>query len=537
MGIFADKCQAIIDPHTKKALTGDALLEAQQDKKALRCGNKVKKLAKFCNKCGSPAPGGWWKCPSCNKWVGNESHFCWNCNTPLHPDQRAGIAGGRWQNRAGVFAEVLEVGDIKKLLKDGLIVSEGTVALLLDSGAYKDWLKPGSHNLDSLARKINHWGSPPPRTVVLVESGEVIVPMRAEGLRSAEDLELRFYGEVVLKFNPDKAQGFLSNLLKSQRELALEEITEALEREVRHAVESFCTTSTVEDIVKDPERRLHLENSLRETLERTTESWGIEVVRVSAAEFSGRAYEELRQKSGEVEEKRRELEFNERLRELLQSEQMGELKTEHDLEEYVAQLAQERGISDTHREHELGRLKQVQRHEVAAAELAHQMEQDAAKTRHDMGLQKEQDSYEREKLVDDTKSQAEAAEIALELRRKKDAAKLETMKEKGKILDGMSVETRIAMEEDPDRREQLIQLQKMSAAKGMKPEEVLAMSAADSPEAARALEAYFKVQSSESEKREELSKEHAAQLERMLNKTLESMAEATKRPGDVNIHK
>ena len=537
MGIFADKCHSLINPETGKALTGDALSAAKQDAKSPRCKNKVKKSAKFCNKCGSPAPGGWWKCPSCSKWVGNDSHFCWSCNTPLHPEQRAGIAGGRWANRAGVFAETLEVGDIKRLLKDGLIVSEGTVALLVDAGAYKDYLKPGSHNLDSLARKINHWGSPSPRTVVLVESGEVVLPIRAEKLRSAEDLEVRFYGEVILRFDPERAQGFLANLLKSQREFTLEEISAALEHEVRHAVEQFCTTSTIEDIVKDPKRRLHLEDSLKETLERTTESWGIEVVRVSAAEFSGRAYEELRQKSGEVEEKRRDLEFNERLRELLQSEQMGELKTEHDLEEYVSQLAQERGISNTHREHELTRLKQVQRHEVAAAELTHQMESEAERMRHDMGLQKEQDSYEREKLVEDTKSQSEAAEIAIELRRKKEAAKRENLEETAKILKGQSIETLISLQEDPAKRAQLIEMQKVAMAKGLDPEQVLAMNAASSPEAARALEAMMENKGSEAEKREQLSKEHSAQLERILTKTLESMSEATKRPGDVNIHK
>lgn len=535
MGLFADRCQALIDPETGKALTGDALLATRKDKKAPRCRAKVKKSAKFCNKCGSPAPKGWWKCPSCGKWVGNESQFCWNCNTPLHPEQRAGIAGGRWQNRAGVFASVFEVGDVRKLLRDGLIISEGTVGLIINNGAYKECLKPGSHNVDSLARKINHWGGPPPRTVVLVESGEVVVPMRAENLRSSEDLELRFYGEVVLKFNPDNAQDFLANFLKSQRELSVGELTTALEREVRHAVESFCTTSTIEDIIKDPQRRLHLEDSLRSTLERTAASRGIEVVRVCAAEFHGRAYEELRQKSGEVEAKRRELEFNERLREMLQSEKMRELKTEHDLEEYVFQLAQERGVSDALREHELSRLKQVQRHEVEAAELAHQMEQDAARARHDSDLQKEQDSYEREKLVEDAKSQAEAAEIALELRRKKEALKHENLEKTAKVFEGVSIETRISMEEDTGRREQLIRLQKMAMAKGKSPEEILAMNAGDSPEAIRALEAMFKTRNSDADKREELSEEHAAQMERILDKALESMGQAAKRAGDINI--
>jgi len=531
MGIFSDKCHSLINSDTGKALTGDALTAAKQDQSTLRCGNAVKKSAKFCNKCGSPAPGGWWKCPSCSKWVGNESHFCWNCNTPLHPEQRAGIAGGRWQNRAGVFAEVLEVGDIKKLLKDGLIVSEGTVALVLDSGAYKDFLMPGSHNVDSLARKINNWGSPPPRTVILVEASEVVLPIRAENLRSAEDLEVRFYGEVILRFNPKLAKGFVANLLKSQRELTLEEIGEALENEIRHAVEQFCTTSTIEDIVKDPARRLHLEDSLREVLERTVESWGIEVVRVSAAEFSGRAYEELRQKSGEVEEKRRDLEFNERLRELLKSEKMGEFKSESDLEEYIAQLAQERGVSDSHREHELTRLKQVQRHELEAAEAVHQMDEEDSRVSHDIGIDNLRDAYARAKQVQDAEADIEVGKMGLELRSQKEAGKLKAMSGKADILKGVSMETRISLEEDPQKRAELIKLHTMEVMKGRSTEEILAIAAQESPEAARALTESLRARNSDLDEQKKLSAEHSAQLERILDKSLKAMGEAAKASG------
>lgn len=531
MGIFSDKCHSLINSDTGKALTGDALTAAKQDQSTLRCGNAVKKSAKFCNKCGSPAPGGWWKCPSCSKWVGNESHFCWNCNTPLHPEQRAGIAGGRWQNRAGIFAEVLEVGDIKKLLKDGLIVSEGTVALVLDSGAYKDFLMPGSHNVDSLARKINNWGSPPPRTVILVEASEVVLPIRAENLRSAEDLEVRFYGEVILRFNPKLAKGFVANLLRSQRELTLEEIGEALENEIRHAVEQFCTTSTIEDIVKDPARRLHLEDSLREVLERTVESWGIEVVRVSAAEFSGRAYEQLRQKSGEVEEKRRDLEFNERLRELLKSEKMGEFKSESDLEEYIAQLAQERGVSDSHREHELTRLKQVQRHELEAAEAVHQMDEEDSRVSHDIGIDNLRDAYARAKQVQDAEADIEVGKMGLELRSQKEAGKLKAMGGKADILKGVSMETRISLEEDPQKRAELIKLHTMEVMKGRSTEEILVIAAQESPEAARALTESLRARNSDLDEQKKLSAEHSAQLERILDKSLKAMGEAAKASG------
>ena len=85
MGIFFDTCNALIDPTTGRALTGEALERAQNDPKWPRCGNRVSKRARFCNACGKPAPGGWWKWPQCGKWIGNDSHFCPHCNAPLYP--------------------------------------------------------------------------------------------------------------------------------------------------------------------------------------------------------------------------------------------------------------------------------------------------------------------------------------------------------------------------------------------------------------------------------------------------------------------
>jgi hypothetical protein len=178
-----------------------ALELAKKDPKAPRCGNTVKKAARFCSKCGSGAPGGWWQCPACGKWVGNESNFCWNCNQPMNPERRPGMSGGVWQRSAAVFAEKFDAGDIKRLLKEnGLIVEAGTAAILMDGGRFKDVLQPGRYNLDGLARKINNWGDPPPRTVVLVENGDLVLPLRIDNLRSADGFPVEFYTEVAFHF-------------------------------------------------------------------------------------------------------------------------------------------------------------------------------------------------------------------------------------------------------------------------------------------------------------------------------------------------
>ena len=52
MGIFADRCRALIDPATGRALSGEALKKAQaSDEKIFsrwpRCNNAVKKAAKL----------------------------------------------------------------------------------------------------------------------------------------------------------------------------------------------------------------------------------------------------------------------------------------------------------------------------------------------------------------------------------------------------------------------------------------------------------------------------------------------------------
>lgn len=539
MGIFSDRCNALIDPETGKALTGDALAAADTNPGSPRCGNKVKKSARFCNKCGRPAPGGWWKCPSCGKWVGNESHFCWNCNTALAPERRAGMAGGRWQHRMDRLAERFEVGDIKRLLTDGLVVEEGTIALLLDAGVFKDVLQPGRHNLDSLARKINNWGSAPPRTVVLLEASEIILPLRIEGLRSAEELEIRFYGEAILQFQAEEARGFLANLLKGRQELSLEDVSELLAGEIRYAVENFCNTTTIEDIVKDPERRLRLEDELRATIEKSVNSYGFALVRFSSAEFYGRAYEELRQKAGDLEVKRREVEFGQKLRQLLAGDEMERLKSDHDLSDYVDRLAHERGISDVHRDHEKARLLQVKRHEVEASELIHQLEQEQERFQHELSQRKERDRYEREKQEADLQADLAAGKAALELKRERQAVKREDLQATASILKNQDIDTLIALVDDPDKRKQLLEVHKRATMKGASAEEILALTAGDSPHLAEALTQIMRHRTEDKtealQEREKLTKEHTAQLERIMQKVIDAVGGSAKSAGNTTV--
>jgi hypothetical protein len=310
----------------------------------------VRKAARFCNKCGSPAPGGWWKCPQCKKWVGAEANFCWSCKAPLHPESRADIAGGMWQRQPGAFAVRVRVAEMRRLLERGLEIEIGTVALLVEDGLIKAVLDPGRHTLETVGRKLLGLFTPPAlQTVILVEAGDVVLPLRFSDLRTREELKVECYTEVCFRFVPSRGEAFLANVLKAQDSLSYEGLADWMRQEIRGALADGVQVSSIEELVKDPQRRLRIEDSLRKSLAVALERAGVELVRVASAEFTGPEYEALRERAGQVEVKRREIEFQMRMRELTTTDEMNRLKTESELEAYVRQLAKRRKLPPSFR--------------------------------------------------------------------------------------------------------------------------------------------------------------------------------------------
>ena len=546
MGFFADKCRSLIDPKTGKALRGDALERARQDRKAPRCGHSVKKAARFCSKCGATAPGGWWKCAECGKWVGNESDFCWNCKAALRPEARDIIASRRWQRRPGILAERFEVGDLKRLIEKGIIIEAGTAAILIDAGAVKEVLGPGQYDLEKRGRMFPWWGESPPRTVVLVEEGDVSLAFRVEGLRSKEEIPLEFYGEAAFHFDYKKAEAFFCNFLKESTSLSCEDLAARLEPEVKYALENQCNTTAVDDLFKDPERRLHLENTLQATLEQGLERMGFALIRVSAIEFTGKEYEALRKEYGNFEVQRRQKELERRIMELATSSTMARFKTEHEVELHVEELASERGVAKENFKHQLDVLKQVHRHEIDGKEAAFKMQQEKDEVSHVIDMAKEKDAYKRDKTVGDARAEADVKDIQsdaevseaekwLEVKRKKKAVEREDLEAMAGLLEGKSIQTLIALLPDAARRDQLLELHKQLQQTGQTPDQILAAAAAGSPGAAEALKEITRAKTEDRDKALEVARDdlekHAERLERILRAALETTSEAAKRSG------
>lgn len=420
------------------------------------CHNRVSKRARFCSKCGRGAPDGWFKCPQCGKWVGNDSKFCPHCNHPLFPEERVDLAGGVWARKPDEFARRFELDDVRFIKEKGLMVQEGTLAILLDGGKVVNTLGPGRHNPTGTLRAINWFGNPPPRSAVMVDAGECVFRVDFTGktsgvgdvksapLRSAEELEVGCVAEITLKFVPGRADGFVANVAKDVRSISMKDICSLIYENALTAVRDLCTQSKIEDLVKDPARREHFEEAITRALRDSMKGWGLEIVRTGAVEFYGAAYEEIRAKYGELEKARRLVEFGKAQLEVLaasadQDAAAGKRDAQRDQEmkEYLEQLAQEKQLSEIERAQELEIAVRVAKGEVSAAEAklaaARELEEHAKNMTalaHKLELDLTLRNYDREQAIADAENKAKLAAIERDERLKDEKLVTAVMGEK-----------------------------------------------------------------------------------------------------------
>ena len=421
-----------------------------------KCGSKVSKRARFCSECGHGAPDGWFKCPQCGKWVGNDSKFCPHCNHPLFPEDRINLAGGIWARKSDEFARLFDLGDVRFIKENGLMVQEGTMAILLDGGKEVAELDPGRHYPTGSLRSINWFGNPPPRSAIMVDSGECVFRVDFTGknsgvgdvasapLRSAEELEVGCVAEITLRFVRGRAAEFIANVMKEARSLSTKDICALIYENALSAVRDLCTQSKIEDLVKDPERRARFEDGITRALRDSMKSWGLEIVRTGAVEFYGAAYEEMRVKYGELEKQRRLVEFGKAQIEVLAAaadqdaaEGKRNAQREQETAEYLAQLAQEKELSEIERTQELAIAVRVSKGEISAAEAklaaARELEEHAKNMTalaHKLELDLTLRNYDREQLVADAENKARLAAIGRDERLKDEKLHTAVMGEK-----------------------------------------------------------------------------------------------------------
>ena len=623
---FSNKCTALVGPNGR-ALTGEALAaaekalaQARQDKMIIWsdrdgfvhvkrrrlfaslkpladetgtpvrfCAHRVKFGANFCSKCGSPAPGSWWRCGGCGKHIGIESKSCPHCGKAQNPSMRLDIANGVWQKDENVFAERFELKDILPLLPNGLNIQSNQTGLLLSSGVLTKVLAPGLHPVSDLLAGDESGRTD--LTLVMADGAEFILPVCVDELKTAEDLTCELHAAVVLQFDPAHAASFIQNLLGSNLYLHNEEITSALAydaiahfilQNIDGSTRDFCNTKTAEELFKDPASKQALEDHLAATLKRNLNTIGLRFNRLNEVAFESAAFDKFRDMAGLISGKKQEIELRQQSDRMADEAVRKEAVNEYDMDDYMKQLAHEASLKDELRRQEAAQLKAAMPQKLEKAALSHendlddlqqarQLERDRTDAEFEqdiLDLQHEREALRKSK---DRLSQLEAMKVEeqirninIEIEKRKTAAEQESadkwlelkMKKQAfnqaqkvdliNALAGADLQAMLMAEDDPEKRQDLLKLHEQRTQAAMTPEFLLAAAAARGN--AAAAEAMAKLSREKQEMIERSKAEHKELFdemlkmnERMFNKTVENMARNAENgnaaaPTNININ-
>lgn len=511
------------------------------------CGRLVNNKANFCSKCGSPAPGGWWRCGGCGHHIGNESQTCPHCGRSHDTSKRLDLVDGRWNKAEEIFAERFEMTDVAQLLEKGLNVEESQCAVLLEGGAVKDVLTAGFYQAADISSTENTAN----RSIVMVENAEYSLSICVEALRTKDDIKADLHTSIILRFDKDHAKEFMQNLMGSSlllhndtitAALGYDEIAHTLLQGVDRSVREFCNNETVSDLFRSAELRLRLEDYISSNLARNLASIGMIFVRLKEVEFESEIFEKLREMSGQVEAKRREIEFMQRADELANDATRREAMSEYEMEDYMNQLAHEKGIKDDLRKQEVERLRRDWQKQQEKDELSHQHDLADLHQERDLRRRIEEQKNSVEYLQVETQIQAlkleiekkktqaeqEATEGWLKIKQQKQAFNQNQKIEMMKAASGADLKALLMAEDDPDKREQLLRMYEMDMQSRMTPELLLAAAAArGNAAAAEALSKMNQEQLAAIEKSKQENRdvyERMLQMnERMFNQTAEHL--------------
>ena len=169
------------------------------------------------------------------------------------------------------------------------------------------------------------------------------------------------------------------------------------------------------------------------------------------------------------------------------------------------------------------------------------MTQEMAKLAHSLNLEKLEGEFRRQQKILEEEADVAIAKMWLKVKEEKRRQKREDLAERAKIVKDLDIKSLIATIDAEGKREQLLEMFREQEKTGRSVEELLAMEAGRSPEAARALVEMARISREDMEKefkeRKILSDENADRLERLMTKALETTSDAAKHPGNTYINR
>lgn len=531
------------------------------------CNARVPKAAKFCNVCGEPASAADTSCGRCGAVVGAQSKYCWKCGCDLKEQQKAPLFDNRWIRSDDDFAIRVNEYDVTGFLRKGLIVEHGTRGMVFQRGKFCGYIDPGNYDVNGFLKKVNNFNQTTPTSVVLVDAGDVELHLEAIKLSSKEYMEVDAAFKVLVRLtDPEK---LYTNALKGRNQLSVGYLAGSLTDELRSALQTYVGSKSVQELYNDTDIRQEVERQMQLELEPILERIGLEMVQIRFVDFFCPAYDPIREARAELYIDTRKtdididrLKLTQRMRKEMTVEKMNQLKTDKDFEDYVRQTEHELGLKDIVRADEMDKLKRRFASERDIDILSHEIEiegikKEAAREQARKDLETKIENFKHEKqakrediladaVVEDQVKRKEVdrdmyeAREAIKIRQDTEKVELERQKAEQELenekLRERSKASALALISilNGDAADRIMKLEELRAKEKLSPDQIIAMTAATSPQVAQALAEKYKSEAAINEERfkqlqefmskqEESAKDSANQLERVMNVALQQM--------------
>ncbi|MBI4604703.1 MAG: zinc ribbon domain-containing protein [Planctomycetes bacterium] len=519
------------------------------------CDHRVRKGSKFCPKCGSAAPRGLASCGGCGAEVRTSSKFCWRCGAELATVTKPLILGERWARHPEDFAVRVDDPDIKGCLVKPLVVEHGTRALLFQDGQFKGELGEGRYDMDGFLARLGRLLIDKNVSVVLVDAGDVALDLENGNLWTSDPFEVGSCARLVIRVRAPEV--LFVNLFKGRSRVTLEDIEGQLAGEAQMVLSGIAAGHRAQDLFGNLGLRNQVEAQLRDAIQVTFQRLGLELAQLRFIDFTGEAFERLRTKqqelavaeaeAGQTEQRAK---LNQRLREVLTQDKMDAFKSEKDLEDFIRQTEHELGLKQVIRQDEMERLRQrfqferdreglLRRIEVEGIASDERREQAWKELLSEERQRDERHARELERGLGTARSAAERRKIEIEIERLEHEEDVRQAEEGLRLLrDVKAIEREEAVLEqeleakrlaersrataeallsivDGPAAERIAQIEALRQQQKMTPEQILALAAAASPQAAEALAQKYRAEGQLSAEKARLLEQQIAEQRQM----------------------
>lgn len=474
------------------------------------CGASNPSNSRFCGKCGKPLNSSITNaCPNCGAEIKSGSIFCSKCGSKLtqSPKHEATVSISKefskyniWMRQPDDFAQKFELPDINGIFTKRVTVEQGTGALFIQGGVYRGMLPPGQYNVESLHKRIIGLVTGLTTTVILVDSAEVPLTFSFEKteLRTKDSYDVGASGQLTAKISAPL--NFLENYLKGKDHISLTDIENTLHNELAQILRRNLSGYNISELYGNAEISRKIEEELKTTLNISLKSKGLEITLLNCIGFDEGAFLEVQKIRNQAH-----IDIDIAKAEYEKYIALNQLETAKSIDNIDNKAAVKVHAIDA--ENEINKRQQAGKHELEDADLNHNLAHDRAIHDHQLEKDKsdfEQDAYEIERLV---KIQADRRERKIH------------------DLNSASIETLIYLSKDSSKTATLAKLELANRGVSLSPEQLLAIQAADSPEAAKALAAKFSAdeQREFNKRAEDMMNANADRMERVMEKSLGAM--------------